>query len=910
MPLALSQIPQGFNYQAVARNSSGVPIVNQSLPVRMTIQSDSLGGTIFWQELHASVITNNNGVINLVLGKGTRQTASTLATFSAIDWSVTPKFLKVEIDYNGWKTMGVSRLQSVPYAMVAGDLEGPLKKLFVSGETTGQNEALFEVKNRDGQTVFAVYNEGVRVYVSDGAKALKGGFAVGGFGTDKAESTKYLFVGKDSVRIYLDNNPMTKKLKGGFAVGGYDMTKGTVQDYLDVSCDSVRIYIDNNPDTKKLKGGFAVGGYDLTKGIIDNYLNVNTDASGTINPSQNRILWYPLKNAFLTGKVLIENKDSVGENSFASGYESKAKGRYSQALGFKAIARGDYSTAIGKNAEAGKTNSFAFGYNALASGEDAYAIGTGTEASGEGSFAIGFIGQDSAGLATRNTLASAPWALAMGMGSQATAQGAVAIGTQNKASGIYSTALGYGTQAITDFAFAFGLGTSANGHASTALGNGSQANGNHSLALGYGSFANGDNSVAMGNTTIASGDHSTSMGSGSRATGTVSTALGGSTASALFSTAMGNMTIASGTASTSMGEGSIASGFTSTAFGDRTEARAGYSTAMGSRTVASEFISTAMGMGSVASGNTSTAMGNAEGHFSIAMGSGTTAEGQFSTAMCSSTIAKGDASTAMGSGTIAEGGASTAMGLSNIATGNNSVASGFNTIASGEGSFTMGRGTISKPYALLAIGQFNDTTDSFSTSGWDSRDPVFVIGNGSSHSSRSNALTVLKNGSTAIGHASPSQMLDVNGNACFRGVTSGTFANNLNITSDGTLTTSTSDISMKENVLQIPDALGSLVKLRGVYFSWKNDPTGTRQIGMIAQEVEHVVPEIVFTNPVDGLKGINYSQTSALFVEAIKEQQQQIESVKQENQQLKSELGELKALVNSLIANQTAQVDK
>lgn len=66
-------------------------------------------------------------------------------------------------------------------------------------------------------------------------------------------------------------------------------------------------------------------------------------------------------------------------------------------------------------------------------------------------------------------------------------------------------------------------------------------------------------------------------------------------------------------------------------------------------------------------------------------------------------------------------------------------------------------------------------------------------------------------------------------------------------------------------------------------------------MGMIAQEVEPIVPEIVFTNPVDGLKGINYSQTSALFVEAIKEQQKQIESQQKE-------INELKALVNSLLS--------
>ncbi|MCX6335315.1 MAG: hypothetical protein NT092_13625, partial [Bacteroidia bacterium] len=309
-PFALSQIPQGFNYQAVARDASGLPILNHSLPVRMTIQSDSSGGTIFWQELHSSVITTDQGVINLIIGKGARQSLSTVATFSAIDWSVTPRFLKIEIDYSGWKTLGVSRLWSVPYAMVARVLEGPVKKLAVEGETSGLEEALFEVKNKDGQTVFAVYNEGVRVYVSDGAKAVKGGFAVGGFGTDKAESTKYLFVGKDSVRIYLDTNPLTKALKSGFAVGGYDLTKGVIQDYLKVNSDSVRIYIDKNPATKKVKGGFAVGGFDATKGPINNYMAL-TPENYLIGENSGAKMTTGLFNSFMGYEAGKENTEGM-----------------------------------------------------------------------------------------------------------------------------------------------------------------------------------------------------------------------------------------------------------------------------------------------------------------------------------------------------------------------------------------------------------------------------------------------------------------------------------------------------------------------------------------------------------------------------------------------------------------------
>jgi len=62
----------------------------------------------------------------------------------------------------------------------------PAGRLQVMGETEGDEEPVFEVKNKDGQTVFAVYNNGVRVYVDTSeTKGLKGGFAVGGYGSSK-----------------------------------------------------------------------------------------------------------------------------------------------------------------------------------------------------------------------------------------------------------------------------------------------------------------------------------------------------------------------------------------------------------------------------------------------------------------------------------------------------------------------------------------------------------------------------------------------------------------------------------------------------------------------------------------------------------------------------------------------------
>jgi hypothetical protein len=230
-----------------------------------------------------------------------------------------------------------------------------VKKLAVKGETSGLEEALFEVKNKDGQTVFAVYNEGVRVYVSDGAKAVKGGFAVGGFGTDKSgESTKYMFVGKDSVRVYLDTNPLTKKMKGGFAVGGYDLTKGIVQDYLDVNSDSVRIYVDSDPSTKKIKGGFAVGGYDMTKGTNTKYLNVTPDSTRIF--AVDTVKGFAINQGVDNSKIMNINRvnTSIGhESGLSLNPVIYPNGIYNTFLGYLS----------GKNNTWGRSNNF-FGYMA------------------------------------------------------------------------------------------------------------------------------------------------------------------------------------------------------------------------------------------------------------------------------------------------------------------------------------------------------------------------------------------------------------------------------------------------------------------------------------------------------------------------------------------------------------------
>ncbi len=95
----------------------------------------------------------------------------------------------------------------------------------------------------------------------------------------------------------------------------------------------------------------------------------------------------------------------------------------------------------------------------------------------------------------------------------------------------------------------------------------------------------------------------------------------------------------------------------------------------------------------------------------------------------------------------------------------------------------------------------------------------------------------------------------------------------------------TSDERLKENVTTIQNALEKVSSLRGVEFDFKE--TKQKQIGVIAQEVEKIIPEVVGENP-NGYKGVQYGNLVGLLIEAIKEQQKQINELKETIEQFKN----------------------
>lgn len=103
-----------------------------------------------------------------------------------------------------------------------------------------------------------------------------------------------------------------------------------------------------------------------------------------------------------------------------------------------------------------------------------------------------------------------------------------------------------------------------------------------------------------------------------------------------------------------------------------------------------------------------------------------------------------------------------------------------------------------------------------------------------------------------------------------------TIKNNGDVDFPGNLTAntlnSTSSIRYKKDIAPIVHATESLEKLRGVHFNWKDD--GSPSLGLIAEEVAEVFPEIVQRNPENGqVEALNYTALTAVLVEALKEQQ-------------------------------------
>src|ERR1043165_5818770 len=107
---------KGINYQAVARNAAGQPLINTTVALRFSVHTDSARGAVVFREKHV-VPTSAFGMINVVVGGG----MSILGNMDTVDWSG-DKYLQVEYDAaggNNFLDMGTTQMLGAMFSSYA-----------------------------------------------------------------------------------------------------------------------------------------------------------------------------------------------------------------------------------------------------------------------------------------------------------------------------------------------------------------------------------------------------------------------------------------------------------------------------------------------------------------------------------------------------------------------------------------------------------------------------------------------------------------------------------------------------------------------------------------------------------------------------------------------------------------------
>jgi hypothetical protein len=344
----------------------------------------------------------------------------------------------------------------------------------------------------------------------------------------------------------------------------------------------------------------------------------------------------------------------------------------------------------------------------------------------------------------------------------------------------------------------------------------------------------------------------------------------------------------------------------------------------------------------------------ASGQYSTAIGRANRATGLEATAMGSYSQATGDHTTALGYQAFSTGFASTSLGALSTAQATYSIGMGFFAIASGNYSTAIGPNVEAKSYRETAIGNFNSYYVPASASSWVATDRSFSIGNGDDYTRKDgmvmlkNGNTGFGSSSPAkklevIGEASALPVTLVIGNKGGFGPASLEFVSDYGLSSqwrpgfiqsndlggftgrlefytngsgstnlynsvkgfevrNGSALTATgavgsySDARLKHDITPFTDGLNVILRLKPVRFYYNADApfnTSLQQTGIIAQELEQVAPYMVEKNPeagYDDLRSVNNQAYTFLLINAVKEQQAQIDELKKENATMKQRL--------------------
>jgi len=886
-------VPSTIDFQGRLHDNGGSP-VNATLSIKFSLYDVSSGGTALWTETKSVQIAD--GLFQVKLGEAT--------PFSPTHFSGSDRWLGIKVGAEA-EMSPRTKISSVGYAMQA---------LETDPTWSGNADQSGDI-GRTGRVGIGVATPTQTLDVN-GAIRLRNHL----FDYNNTSGSTGQVLTRSANGVLWQSSPASH-----WTTNGSNIYYNTGNVGIGTTSPNALLHI----------VGTGTGqGNVLFVGEYDDY-----PAPPPVSGAGTRMMWYPDMGAFRTGSVTGNEWDQVN-----IGYRSVA-------MGLNTIASGFFSTAIGSHTTASGGNSTAMGSSTIASGETSTAMGSSTNASGGYSTAMG-----------SSTAASGHFSTAMGQSTNASGQNSIAMGAMTHASGNVSTAMGVGSIASGAYSTAMGTETIASSFGVNALGRFNIGGGNANswiptdplIEIGNGSSAEARNNAltVLKNGNMGLGTHTPSAQMHIHGTGTGQ----GNVVFVGQKKDIPGPPPVSGAGTRMMWYPDKAAFRAGAVDGNEwSEGNVGYySTGMGFNTIASGGFSTAIGGNTIATGSFSTAIGfetTASGHYSTAIGQSTTASGQNSTAMGVATTASGHYSTAMGFGTSASSYTVTALGRFNIGGSNPTSWNandpifeiGIGTSSSarnnamtvlkngnvGIGTHTPGQKLHVNGISRLSnhlIGANELELNEYGTSnrntyidfhcdatytdyalrlirfdaGANADSRLHHRGTGMMQFYAQEAATIAfytsgterarisSTGNFGIGTTSPSYKLTVNGTAwCSSGAWSG------------------SDIRWKKDITPIANVLPRVMDLQAVNFFMRTDEfpemgfSSQRQIGLIAQEVEKIFPDMVMTDD-NGFKAIAYDKLSVLLLEAVKELKAENDQLRQNDQQLKADNDQLNARLERL----------
>ncbi|HSY75601.1 MAG TPA: tail fiber domain-containing protein, partial [Bacteroidia bacterium] len=481
-----SSVPQAIKYQAIARNTNGEAIANQTVSFRVSILEGSTEGTTVYQETQTAK-TNQFGLANMEIGNGT----ATNGKFNAIQWGNNTYYAKIEFDPKGgsdYAYMGTSQLLSVPYSLYAehAKIADNLPSFPIKASLKGTNL----------QAPFDSPETGMLVYNTDSAGSvpydvIPGYYYNAGTPTDP----KWVLLSDASNYSWAPskNRPMTTSCANTSNITTYG---GVVQDGAVGAAVGAPTGANNTGFGYLVFSGGSCGGTATTGADNTGVGNeaLNSLSSGVDNTAVGSLASY----SNTSGSYNTANGYQALYNNFYAGYNIADGYKSLYTISYGSSSWSSYNTAIGDwtlyydqpTSTSNGVQNTAVGYSSISG-----------NSTGIDNTAIGYYALKEASYATGNynTAGGAYAAASNSTGSQNSAFGDSALYTN--ATGNYNTSTGYASllKSTTSYNTADGfeaLYNNTTGDSNTAVGYKAlniNITGSGNTAVGFGADVNANN---------------------------------------------------------------------------------------------------------------------------------------------------------------------------------------------------------------------------------------------------------------------------------------------------------------------------------------------------------------------------------------------------------------------------------